>query len=626
MELREILQVLNKQKWVIFGIMLFTFIFSIILSFLQPPVYETKVLLVIKRDPFASVLSSFVNNKKEGENKSLEDTDTGIKAFSSFLKSREYKNIFYKHYYERYDKVTNKKSPDKMFFYARTAEQEASETKKLLLDTVVFDLGFQSNRAKTSKQMGQLFTDTIRDDYAEKIKNEQQELNKIVSQQIALLEKKVKKLDSLISPGLKKFKYIDLYTYIKDQEAFLVRITLEQSSSVEDIYGNPVILKLNDRIAELQRGIKLEKNGTKRKELQALLKETQQKLRVTEYLVRSTHKSNNRFVSTYVQELNKIRNELAYLKRNDQNITIKIESYKQAVEQLDKLLTIKNQLEVKRLLSNIFIEEIKGPKFNPTPVNKRPKRTIYLSLVLGLLLGFVTAIINQYFSPLPLNKLDLEKSNCLFWRVVPIRSKNQNPGQKFNLSEDYEKYALARTELLHDLKTGHKTFAVFDLTGDGYREAIPKLAAALANIGYSTAIIDANFRNGISLNHSAEGLKDILQGKLPVTDIDRLMVQSETFPNVSMLLSGGKADSPTDLLAGGNWDTTLKYLEDDQHYLFLMGPNNFDLADPYLLARSADLVLFIADQDLLDKNIFLSTLEKINKFNKKTALVFYRNI
>lgn len=625
MELREILQILNKNKWIILGITFFTFLFSIIISLVQPPVYETKVTLVVKRDPFASILSSFADKKSDSQTKPAEETDTGIKAFASFLKSREYKNIFYRHYYEQFDKKSKKKKPDKMYFYARIINQEEDETKKALVDTVIFDLGFQSNRANTSKQMGLLFKQSIRDDYAEKIKNEQKILNELVSKQINNLEIKVRKLDKIIPPSLKKFKYIDLYDYIKEQEAFLVRMSLEQASSVEDIYGNPIIIKLQGRIAELRREIPASKSLMQKRELQELLKEAQSKLRITEYLVRSTHKTNNRFVTTYVYELNKIRGELAYLKKNDQSIIIKINSYKNAVDQLDKLLTIKNQLEIKRLLSNIFIEEIKGPKFNPVPVNKKPKRTIYLSLVLGLLLGLTTAIINQSFLPLPLNKLDLKNTECFYWKNVPVRNKKGRE-DKFNLTEDYEKYALARTEMLFDLKNGRKTFAVFDLTGKGYQEAVPKLAAALANITYNVSIVDADFRSGLSLAQNGEGLKDILSGSLPLTDLDRLLVRSEAFSNINMLVSGGTVANPADLLAKENWPVVLKYLRDDHDFIFVLGPNNFELADPYLIAKSTDLILLLAEQNQLDKNIFFETLDKLKKFNKKTALLYYKNI
>lgn len=621
MELKEILKILNRNKWIIIAVTLFTVVFSILFSFLGTKIYETQVKVIIRKDPLANFLITYGQNKDKTVKDNTIVENKGVKEFLNFLKSKEYKEKFYKRFYKEFS--PDQKIRYKMFFYVNYLPPEKKDG-DALLEQYTISLGFQSTVPWVSKKMAELFVATIKKDYAEKNKKEQQELTQLINQLINQQKQKVNELDRQIPNSAKKFKYLDLANYIRDQEQVLTKLIIEQNSSYQDYAANPVLTLLQQRVNEIQNELNKTKNPAQQKELKTLLAETKNRFILARKMVIASQKSNNRYYMSYTLELGKIKNELGYLKNHANDIEIKITAYKSAVEQLNQLLETKSQIELNTILKNIYIEEIKKPVFGSTPINKRPKKNISLSLILGLMLGLTIAVVNQYLSPEPLTKNDLEDKDLLFWGeldTLPISKRD-----KISLNADYEKYTIVRTKLLFDIKTKNKIFSVLDFSNKD-TQLIPKLAASLAKIGYKVLIVDANFRDGFTLQRKyLKGLKDLIIEDVPLSQFDDLLIESETIENIYFLGSGGCENyNPTDLLAAPMLKDVCKLIKKNFDFSFFLTPANFEVADAMIMGQRADHIILLVNPEITDKEELMQSLGYLKKFNKNQPAIIFNN-
>ncbi len=581
MEIRELIDILKKGRWIIGGIFVLTLVFTILVYFLKAPVYEASVLMRVDKDPLAEILSEIADKKKPTDIE--KEKQAATKEFVDFLISEVYQEEFFSTFSQKNNKKVGPKL-DGTTFFARTVEKDYN---------LIF-LSFQANNPLLSREVAKFFVDNIKTDYSTKKMREKKLAMEVLDEQIRIVIERINKLEAFIPARIKKFKYIDLYTYIKDQEYVLTNLKVDRSKNIDDIENNPIIIKLRNRISELKAALRKTKTEAHKKELTAILQDSLQKLRTTEMLLRG--KKN--MTASYAMELNRLDGELNYLKKYDKDILIKINGLKVEQDKLNKLIEYKNQLQMAYLYKNLLIQDIKGPMFDPLPINKQPARIFGLAMVLGLLMGITIVLFNNYLEPEKIKIEDLSGEDCNFWGEVSLTPKGFLKKNKLILSEKKEEYSLLRTKMLFDIKGNHKVFAVLDLGGENYKEIIPRLAVSLENIGKKVLMIDADFRSGFFAEKDKEqpqGLKDLLTGAVDSLLTEALYIKSEEYSSVSLLPSGGPVEAPADLLSLPLFGQLLKKFKKDFELVFVLVPGNLNVADSLVVFQQADNICVLVD-------------------------------
>ncbi len=150
---------------------------------------------------------------------------------------------------------------------------------------------------------------------------------------------------------------------------------------------------------------------------------------------------------------------------------------------------------------------------------------------------------------------------------------------------------------LHILKkqNGYKSFVVCGCeTGDGTTTVAINLAAALADSGWKTVLVDGDMRKKNSykrLNENAEqGLSDYLLNKTSLEDV----IYETTTNNLFYIPCGELIDNPVRLLCSGKMDEAKNELSKTFDYIVFDMPAVNAAMDAKVLAVSIDATILVS--------------------------------
>ncbi|WP_051671462.1 CpsD/CapB family tyrosine-protein kinase [Oribacterium sp. P6A1] len=150
---------------------------------------------------------------------------------------------------------------------------------------------------------------------------------------------------------------------------------------------------------------------------------------------------------------------------------------------------------------------------------------------------------------------------------------------------------------LHIIKKqkGYKSFVICGCeAGDGTTTVAITLAAAIADSGWKTVLIDGDMRkkNGFKrLNENASlGLSDYLMGK---TSLDKVMYETTT-DNLSYIPCGEQIDNPVRLLCAGKMNEVRDELAGSFDYIIYDMPAVNAAMDAKVMAVNVDAAILVS--------------------------------
>lgn len=245
------------------------------------------------------------------------------------------------------------------------------------------------------------------------------------------------------------------------------------------------------------------------------------------------------------------------------------------------------------------------------PVSPKGKMIYLLALVAGI--GLPVAVINilQLLSFRIEGRADVERLTTVpILGDVPLSDEGQGPiavrENENNLMT--ETFRNLRTNLLFLLDGPQKNVILVTSTmsGEGKTFIASNLAVSLALLGKKVIIVGLDIRKpGLNkvfhISHRQRGITQYLSAPQDTT-LDELIQPSGIHPNLDLLPGGVVPPNPTELVARPALDDVIRQLRGRYDYVVLDTAPIGMVTDTQLIARTADISLYVCRADYTHKN------------------------
>lgn len=195
---------------------------------------------------------------------------------------------------------------------------------------------------------------------------------------------------------------------------------------------------------------------------------------------------------------------------------------------------------------------------------------------------------------------------------IPLVKEEKSPGivvreNRNGLME--ETFRNLRTNLQYMLEEGQKVILFTSTTSnEGKSFNAANLAASFAFMGKKTVVVGLDIRNPrltklFNISNKGDGITEYLAAPSS-TDLLKLCKQSEVSANLFVLPCGTIPPNPTELVARPSLEKAIQMLKEHFDYIILDTAPIGMVTDTRLIARVADLCVYICRADYTRKNEF----------------------
>lgn len=384
---------------------------------------------------------------------------------------------------------------------------------------------------------------------------------------------------------------------------------------------NPVIVKLDQQLDDLKRGMKSSLNN------------------VTNNL--------NLQVNSLSRQLSQINSRI-YAAPSNERALRDIARRQQTTESLYLYLLQKREESQITFASAVpkskVIDSAYGSNF---PVSPKKNAIVLAALILGLLIPFSVIYVMDMLDDKIHNKIDLESiaTNVPVMAELPKLGKKES---KIVLREDRsvlaESMRILRTNLDYTLKSrsddkGKVIFVTSSVPGEGKTFVSSNLAIILANAGKKILLIGADIRNpklytffpdgnnqngnGKPQRYSGKGLTEYLYDKS--LSVNEIVVKTKINANeIDVIYSGKIPPNPSELLMSDRMKELFEHMADKYDYVVVDTAPLMVVADTLLINQYADQILYVTKANVTERKVIEYPL-KLMKEGKLKNLSFIVN-
>lgn len=324
-------------------------------------------------------------------------------------------------------------------------------------------------------------------------------------------------------------------------------------------------------------------------------------------------------------EKSHIENQLKTVPTADQKMTSLI---RQAQVQNETYTTLLNQIQYYELVksSNIGALQVVDPAISSyLPSNMHAIYIVLLYLLLGIVLGCVSFIVQQYFQgnvlypqtaahliQLPLVCVQYRAKDTTEPKATHRRLLSEMPGAQHNL----DNLRLLRTNLIFEIETRALPTGMISLVAAQDHSAnsftAANLAQTFADTGRKTLVIDADLKAGNLHQYfdmpKQSGFKGYLKGEHTLSDI----ILPTRFDHLDFIGSG-KSHLEKDLLLHPNCQALVEALSQDYDIVIFDLPALTRSPQSLILARYSNLVLLNVSAETTNGNAILKAKEQLDR-------------
>lgn len=270
---------------------------------------------------------------------------------------------------------------------------------------------------------------------------------------------------------------------------------------------------------------------------------------------------------------------------------------------------------------------IEDPMSTSTPIAPSKPKIMLIAFVLGLLIPFLILYVNEMLKYKIENQADIENLTSVPM-IAEIPAVTKNDGSSIVVRENHngvaeEAFRALRTNLMFMLRPEQKVI-MFSSTqsGEGKSFVASNTALSLAILGKKVIIIGMDIRKpglnkAFGFSRRSRGVTEYLRDPKS-TDINSLIIKSEYNDNLDILPGGTIPPNPTELVARDVLDQMINLLKERYDYVILDTAPIGMVADSAIVARVADVCLYVCRADFTPKAgfQFVNRLAEEKKFEQ----------
>lgn len=246
------------------------------------------------------------------------------------------------------------------------------------------------------------------------------------------------------------------------------------------------------------------------------------------------------------------------------------------------------------------------------PVSPQSKKIYMMAFVLGLGIPVAIIYILNLLSYRIEGRADVERlTNVSIIGDVPLNDSEDKHTIAVRENDNdimAETFRSLRTNLLFMLGDSDRKVILVTSTmsGEGKTFIASNLAVSLALLGKKVIIVGLDIRKpGLNkvfrIHHKEKGITGFLSAPQS-TDLRSMILPSEVLDNLHVLPGGAIPPNPTELLARKSLDDAIELLKKDYDYIVLDTAPIGMVTDTQLIARVADISVYVCRADYTHKN------------------------
>ncbi|GAB1452014.1 tyrosine-protein kinase domain-containing protein [Draconibacterium sp.] len=269
------------------------------------------------------------------------------------------------------------------------------------------------------------------------------------------------------------------------------------------------------------------------------------------------------------------------------------------------------------LPDNVIIEPAQMLGFSPI----WPKYTFnyFIALIMGFSMPFGILFLKMYFKTTVSEQEDIENiTNAIILGKVfhYNNSKEKNVFISSPKDKTAETFRTLRSNLNFAMKgKSNKTILVSScVSGEGKTFSALNIAAAFAQIGKKTILLNFDLRNSHSIIKNADntnGLSLYLSGE---TSLDEI-IQNAYFKNLDFINSGPVPPNPLELMENEITANLFEFLKKNYDYIIIDTPPMAQVSDAFSIIQHADLNLIVTRYNVTKKKLLRLVLGELKNKN-----------
>lgn len=374
----------------------------------------------------------------------------------------------------------------------------------------------------------------------------------------------------------------------------------------------------------------LDKEGQLQRQIMQLEQERQSALR----LFKAEHPN----VQTIVKQQNKVKAELAQLKKNAEKMPLTQQEVKRLQEEVavnnEVYTTMLNNIQQLRVVRAGEVGNVRIVDFaqiEPSQSKPNKSRIVIASVAFGFALGILFVILMRFLKNGVRSASEIERATDLTVLVKIPQSKNKqlrghkhlHHGKPFVLQgidgQVTEAFQSMMTAINFTLpQVGHSVLLVMGLIpGVGKSFVSQNLAAVYAESGKRVLLIDADMRRGVIHGNAKMGLADVLVGNATLeTASDQGCVE-----NLFVMRSGKTKVTACGLLRSNAMDNLLKEVRQKFDLVIVDTPPLNLVTDAELICPLVDYSLFVLHYGRHSMEEIKETVERVRRYSDKPAAI-----
>ena len=286
-------------------------------------------------------------------------------------------------------------------------------------------------------------------------------------------------------------------------------------------------------------------------------------------------------------------------------------------EQLDLLIAQRSQydFELESLQVSVDLAESSGASIidaapvQKTPFSPRPRRSAFLALVVGTLIGAAAAFLVDHFDNTLRDEDDLTKATGVPVLAV-IPKYDHTPTDDAEIitrdepqSQPAEAYRALRTSI--QFMAVDRELSVVQFTsakpGDGKTTSSVNLAVACARAGQRVVLVDCDLRRPRVHKFFALDNRQGFTTAMIGASLDEVGQSIEGEPNLVVVTSGPVPPDPSELLSTVTAKKFIRSLAQQFDLVIVDTPPVLVVADPLVVSASVDAVVLVASANTTDR-------------------------